>query len=402
MITLEGKYGKATIYVSDYGALDSASYKQIIELLSVPCMAGQNIAIMPDVHAGTGCVIGYTQTVTDAIVPNLVGVDIHCGMHVLKVSKDFVFDFKALDKAIRQRVPCGTGTRKTAHRFADEVPFDELVANVNTSKASLSVGTLGGGNHFIEVDVDDNGDHYIVIHSGSRHLGTEVCGFHQRRAVNQCKENADKFRKEYADMKRSSGCKNMDELLAEYDKRNPKVPDHLAWVSGQYFDDYMNDMRVCGKFADANRRAMMDEICDAVGIKRKHIIERFTTVHNYVDVDNRIIRKGSISLNDGEIAIIPMNMRDGSLIVRGKGCVAANCSGPHGAGRLMSRSDAKQTLTMAEFKASMDGIYTTSVCSGTIDEAPMAYKPMQSIVDNLSDLGDIVNVIKPVYNFKAS
>lgn len=403
MITIEGKYGKATVYVTDFSALDGESYRQILELLSVPCMAGQNIAIMADTHAGTGCVIGYTQTVTDSIVPNLVGVDISCGMHVVKVSSDYHFDYKALDKAIRQRIPCGTGIRKKEHRFADEVPLDRLVANVNRDRARLSIASLGSGNHFVECDVDPEGNHYLVIHSGSRHLGVEVCKFHQMRAVQQRRELAAVPREEYVAKLRAEGHRDdIEKLLKKYDADNPKVPDHLAWLNGQYMEDYLNDMKVCQSFADANRRAMMDEIIDAMGIKRRHIMDTFTTVHNYVDVDNRIIRKGAISLKNGEIAIIPMNMRDGSLIVRGKGCAEANFSGPHGAGRLMSRSAAKETLSMDEFKKSMEGIYTTSVCTGTIDEAPMAYKPMQSIIDNIGDLCDIVTVIKPEYNFKAS
>jgi RNA-splicing ligase RtcB len=378
MITIDGKYCSADVYVAGYDKLDSASYGQIVQLLSVPCMKGSKIAIMPDVHAGVGCVVGYTQTVTDTIVPNLVGVDVACGMLVCKVSQDYNFNYERLDKLIRLNIPSGMNHRKTLHKFAKNVDLSGLIADTDRNKLLYSVGSLGGGNHFIEVDVDEAGDHYIVIHSGSRYLGQVVCKFHQQRAIDRYLRN----RKETGD--------------------ETQYPSNLAWLEGSDTDDYLNDMNLCADFSYWSRKAMLQEILDGMDIKRRYIMEEFTTLHNYVDVDNKIIRKGSISLQDGERAIIPMNMRDGSLIVTGKGNAAANFSGPHGAGRVLSRGDAKAKLSMEDFKAAMEGIYSTSVRTSTIDESPMAYKPVQAILDNIGDLCTVDTVIKPEYNFKAS
>lgn len=378
MITIDGKYCSADVYVAGYDKLDSASYGQIVQLLSVPCMKGAKIAIMPDVHAGIGACVGYTQTVTDTIVPNLVGVDVACGMLVCKVSQDYDFNYERLDKLIRLNIPSGMNHRKTLHKFAQNVDLSGLIADTDRHKLLYSISSLGGGNHFIEVDVDEAGDHYIVIHSGSRYLGQVVCKFHQQRAIDRYLRN----RKETGD--------------------ETQYPSNLAWLEGTDVDDYLNDMKICSEFSYWNRKAMLQEILDGMDIKRRYIMEEFTTLHNYVDVDNKIIRKGSISLQDGERAIIPMNMRDGSLIVTGKGNAAANFSGPHGAGRVLSRGDAKAKLSMEDFKAAMEGIYSTSVRTSTIDESPMAYKPVQAILDNIGDLCTVDTVIKPEYNFKAS
>ena len=378
MITIEGKYANADVYVSSYENLDSASYGQITQLLSVPCVEGQNIAIMPDVHCGISCVIGYTQTFTDKIVPNLVGVDVCCGVLVCKISSDYHFDYARLDKVIRQGIPCGMAHRKTYHKFTKNVDLSSLVADADKEKLLLSVGSLGSGNHFISVEVDSEGNSCIVIHSGSRHLGDVVCRFHQQRAIQRYLKN----RSETGD--------------------KTQLPSNFAWLDGSDTEDYLNDMHICNNFADWNRKAMLDVILDGMDIKSRYILDEFTTKHNYVDVDNRIIRKGAISLQDGERAIIPMNMRDGSLIVTGKGNQKANYSGPHGAGRILSRSAAKQGLSMEEFKKSMDGIYSTSVRQSTIDESPMAYKPMSAIIENIGDMCTVESVIKPAYNFKAS
>ena len=378
MITIVGKYCSADVYVSGYDKLDSASYGQIVQLLSVPCMKDSKIAIMPDVHCGVGAVIGYTQTVTDTIVPNLVGCDVACGMLVCKISPDYPFNYERLDKVIRLNIPFGMAHRKTLHKFAKNVDLSGLIADTDQHKLLYSISTLGNGNHFIEVDVDEVGNHYIVIHSGSRYLGQVVCKFHQQRAIDRYLRN-----------RHDTG----DET---------QYPSNLAWLEGTDVDDYLNDMKICSEFSYWNRKAMLQEILDGMDIKRRYIMDEFTTLHNYVDVDNKIIRKGSISLQDGERAIIPMNMRDGSLIVTGKGNAAANFSGPHGAGRVLSRGDAKAKLSMEDFKAAMEGIYSTSVRTSTIDESPMAYKPVQAILDNIGDLCTVDMVIKPEYNFKAS
>ena len=307
------------------------------------------------------------------------GVFVHnCGMLVCKISPEYQFNYERLDKLIRLNIPSGMNHRKTLHTFAKNVDLSGLVADTDRNKLLYSVGSLGGGNHFIEVDVDEAGDHYIVIHSGSRYLGQVVCKFHQQRAIDRYLRN----RKATSD--------------------ETQYPSNLAWLEGTDVDDYLNDMKICSEFSYWNRKTMLQEILDGMDIKRRYIMEEFTTLHNYVDVDNKIIRKGSISLQDGERAIIPMNMRDGSLIVTGKGNAAANFSGPHGAGRVLSRGDAKAKLSMEDFKAAMEGIYSTSVRTSTIDESPMAYKPVQAILDNIGDLCTVDTVIKPEYNFKAS
>lgn len=378
MIEIKGKYNTADVYVSSYEDLDSASYGQIVQLLSVPCMEGSRIAIMPDVHAGIGAVVGYTQTFTGTIVPNLVGVDGSCGMLVCKISPDYRFNYERLDKVIRLNIPSGMNHRKTLHKFAKNVDLSGLIADTDKNKLLYSVGSLGGGNHFLSVEVDGEGNQYIIIHSGSRYLGQVVCKFHQQRAIDRYLRN----RKEPGD--------------------ETQYPAMLAWLEGSDTDDYLNDMNICAEFAYWNRKAMLQEVLDGMDIKRRYVLDEFTTLHNYVDVEHRIIRKGAISLQDGERAIIPMNMRDGSLLVTGKGNAATNYSGPHGAGRVLSRSDAKATLSMEDFKASMAGIYSTSVRNSTIDESPMAYKPVQAILDNIGDMCTVDSIIKPTYNFKAS
>lgn len=394
MFTIEGKYGKASVYLSDKSELEEASVQQLNDLLNIPYAEGANIAIMPDVHAGVGCVIGYTQSIAGKVIPNLVGVDLNCGMLVRKIAKSFSFDFKTLDKLIRHEIPHGCSHRREPHPYADNVDFTGIFTPANEEYLKLSIGTLGGGNHFIEVDVDEKGDHYIVIHSGSRHLGVEICKYHQKQACIQRDERAKAEREKYIKFAQENHTAPDDQPL--------KIPDHLAWLEGEALDHYIHDVQIAEQFAHRNRRAMMDIICDALGIKRKHILDEFETLHNYVDTVDRVIRKGSIRLHDGERAIIPMNMRDGSLIVCGKGNTAANKSGPHGAGRLMSRTQARESLKMEDFKTSMKGIYTTSVSTETIDEAPMAYKPMDKILENLTELCTVETVIKPVYNFKAS
>jgi RNA-splicing ligase RtcB len=266
----------------------------------------------------------------------------------------------------------------------------------------LSIGTLGGGNHFTEINEDDEGNHYIVIHSGSRHLGIEVCKFHQNRAIEYHRNNKNTEIELIEKLKREGRQSEIEKVLKENKERTPSIPNELAYLEGSLMEDYLHDMKIAQDFAIWNREAMMQTIVEGLGIKKHHILDKFLTMHNYIDLDNMILRKGSISLQKDEVALIPMNMRDGSLIVRGKGNPEWNFSGPHGAGRLMSRSKAKETLKMEDFKASMAGIYTTCVGTSTIDESPMAYKPMDEIIENIQDTADIVKIIKPIYNFKAA
>ena len=399
MIEITGKYNTAKVYTDN---VEEAAYKQILNLMNQKFAEGSQFAIMPDCHAGVGCVIGLTMKIVDKVVPNLVGVDIGCSMLVLKVDKSFHFDLKQMDKIMHRDIPSGMNHRTTKHRFADKVNLEDMVAPVNAEKLRLSIGTLGGGNHFTEINEDDEGNHYIVIHSGSRHLGIEVCKFHQNRAIEYHRNNKNTEIELIEKLKREGRESEIEKVLKENKERTPSIPNELAYLEGSLMEDYLHDMKIAQDFAIWNREAMMQTIVEGLGIKKHHILDKFLTMHNYIDLDNMILRKGSISLQKDEVALIPMNMRDGSLIVRGKGNPEWNFSGPHGAGRLMSRSKAKETLKMEDFKASMEGIYTTCVGTSTIDESPMAYKPMDEIIENIQDTADIVKIIKPIYNFKAA
>lgn len=366
MFELNGKYGSAKVFAT---LIDEASVGQIIEMLNQPFSEGQRIRMMPDVHAGAGCVIGTTMTVTDKICPNLVGVDIGCGMLAVMLKERSV-DFNLLDIVIRQHVPRGLNVQEDGNYSHGVIDLNELkcVNSCNVEHAMSLIGTLGGGNHFIEVDRDSDDRLWLVIHSGSRNLGIRVAGFYQKEAV---------------------------KLMRSVDE---KVPDELCWLDGNLFDDYVHDMKIVQKFAAVNRQAIADTIMYYMDL---HQADKFESVHNYLDTERMILRKGAVSAEKDSRILIPMNMRDGSLICVGKGNEDWNSSAPHGAGRLLSRSAAKDTLSMDEFKASMRDVWTTSVNQSTIDESPMAYKPMDSIVSNIGDTVDIVDVIKPLYNFKA-
>lgn len=406
MIEIKGKYNSAKVLVDDYSKLEEACYKQILNLLNQKFSEGSNIAIMPDTHAGTGCVIGFTQTITDKIVPNLVGVDIGCGMLVLKIKKEAgekLFDnegLSKLDNVIRENIPVGMKHRNTKHTFCSRVHINEIKAPIKAEELQFSIGSLGGGNHFIEVDKDTSGDFYIVIHSGSRHLGIEVCKYYQNKAIKFHKNNCEEQSKLIAKLKSEGREKDIQTELSKIKKES--IPNELAYLIGDDLEDYLHDMELAQEYAVWNREAILDEIIKGMGIAKDMIVDKFCTIHNYVDVKNRILRKGAISLQKNEVAIIPINMSYGSLIVKGKGNAEYNYSGPHGAGRLMSRSAAKESLSMEDFKDSMKNVFTTSVCKETIDEAPMAYKPADEILSNIKDLCDVINIIKPIYNLKAA
>lgn len=399
MFTIKGKYSEAKVYAS---IVEDEAMSQIYNFVNSPVTENCNVAIMPDVHAGKGICIGYTQTIKDKVVPNAVSVDIGCGMLVLKVSKDFIMDLPKLDKVIHQKIPSGMNHRDKAHAFAAQTHLKDLICDVNAEKLLLSIGTLGGGNHFIEVDTDENGDYYIVIHSGSRHLGIEVAKHYQNAAIEYHKKGGEDREALIAKLKAEGRAAEISDALKEFDSKKVSIPNELAYLEGDLLKDYLHDMKIAQEYAMLNREAMLDVIISEMGIKKRHILDKFCTVHNYIDLDAMILRKGAISLQKDELALIPINMRDGSLIVKGKGNADMNCSGPHGAGRLMSRSKAKETLKMEDFKSAMEGIYTTCVGTATIDEAPMAYKPMESIIENIQDNAEVVNIIKPIYNFKAS
>lgn len=334
------------------------------------------------------------------------GVFVHnCGMLVLKIDKKYgkeLFNkpgLEKLDKVIRQHIPMGMNHRNKKHAFCDKVHINEIKAPINAEKLMLSIGTMGGGNHFIEVDKDSNGDYYIVIHSGSRHLGIEVCKYYQNLAIKYHSSNTKERDELVAKLKAEGREKDIQAEFAKI-KKEP-IPNELAYLEGNDLEDYLHDMKLAQEYAIWNREAMLDEIMEHMGIKKKMILDKFCTIHNYIDVENRILRKGAISLQKDEIAVIPINMSYGSLIVKGKGNAEYNFSGPHGAGRLMSRSAAKESLKMEDFKASMKDVFTTSVSTATIDEAPMAYKPAEDILENIKDLCDVVEIVKPIYNVKA-
>lgn len=398
MIEIKGKYNEAKIFTD---LADSASLAQVQELCNQEFTAGSRIRLMPDIHAGAGCTIGTTMTIRDKVVPNLVGVDIGCGMETVRL-RESRMEMQKLDRLIREKIPSGFEIRKEPHRYAEEIDLSELAcaAHVNLPRAEKSIGTLGGGNHFIEIDRDDEGNLYLVVHSGSRHLGVEVAKYYQEEGYKVLNRSDDASVKEMIDRMKAEG--RQKEIRKERKKlKNTKrtdIPKALAYVSGELFDRYIHDMKIVQRFAALNRQTMTDEILRGMKL---HAEERFTTIHNYIDTDSMILRKGAVSAQKGEQLLIPVNMRDGSLICVGKGNEDWNCSAPHGAGRLMSRAEAKQSFTVSEFKKQMENVYTTSVNRETLDECPMAYKGMENILDNIGPTADVARIIRPVYNFKA-
>ena len=367
MIEIIGKYNTALVYTDN---LEPSAAGQIKAFCDMEYSSGSKIRIMPDVHAGKGCTIGTTMTVTDKIVPNIVGVDIGCGMLTVKL-KEKRLELPKLDSFIRQNIPFGRNVRERAHRSHGRIDIYELecVKKIDTRRAKESIGTLGGGNHFIEIDTD--GDSlYLVIHTGSRNLGLRVAEYYQKTAYNACGGRA-----------------------------QSEIPYELAFLEGDSMQSYLHDMELMQRFAALNRTVIKEVIVDGLKL---HEEESFETIHNYIDTDNMILRKGAVSANKGERLFIPMNMRDGSLLCTGLGNSDWNCSAPHGAGRLMNRRDAEQSFTLSQFKKSMEGIFTTSVSKDTIDESPFVYKPMEEILKNISDTVTVDKILKPIYNFKAS
>ena len=392
MIELKGKYNECKIFTDE---IDTATRGQITALLDQESMKETKIRIMPDCHAGAGCVIGTTMTIKDKLIPNLVGVDIGCGMYAIKL-KEKRIDLPKLDSTIRKYIPFGFNIYITKAQYFD---IYNLKAPINIDNALRSIGTLGGGNHFIEIDRDSDNHLWLVIHTGSRHAGLEVCNYYQNLAYKNLKDNKE-LRNELIEKLKSEGReKEISSALKEFSKENPTdIPKMLAYCEGDLFNDYIHDMRIMQDYADTNRRTIAKIIMKKMKL---HPIHEIMTRHNYIDIDNMILRKGSISAQKDEEVIIPMNMRDGSLICKGKGNPDWNYSAPHGAGRLMSRTEAKESISMNDYKKSMNGIYSSCISKGTIDESAFAYKPMQSIIDNIKDTVGIIDIIKPIYNFKA-
>ena len=398
MIILNGKYNSAKVFTDN---IEQDAIAQIIVFCSQPMSEGAQIRIMPDVHAGAGCTIGTTMTITDKVIPNLVGVDIGCGMETVRLKEKHI-ELQKLDKLIFEKIPSGFAIREKPHRYGEKIDLTELYCykHIDPLRAEKSIGTLGGGNHFIEADKGEDGSIYIVIHSGSRHLGVETAKFYQNEAYRRLNKSGDKEAAELIARLKAEGREKQiqSELKKLTNTKTTSVPKHLAYCEGELFDQYIHDMKIVQKFAMLNRQAMMDEIIKGMHL---HVEEQFTTIHNYIDTDKMILRKGAVSAEAGERLLIPINMRDGSLLCTGKGSAEWNFSAPHGAGRLMSRSEAKQSFTVSEFKKQMKGIYTSTVSASTLDECPMAYKPIEDIVNNIGDTVTVNEIIKPIYNFKA-
>ncbi|UHP10438.1 RtcB family protein [Listeria marthii] len=392
MLTLKGKYNEAKVFTDN---VDDNTIGQIITLCNQSFTKDSKIRIMPDTHGGKGCVIGTTMTIEDKIVPNLVGVDIGCGLYVVKLKPGKLkMDFDKLDKVIRERVPSGS---KTHDRPVDDFNLDGVIAPINYGWAARSVGTLGGGNHFIEVNQGVDGI-YLVIHSGSRVLGKEIAEYHQEVAY----KKLDILRKELkigaADAKKMGDLEMATQLNDE--RELVKLDYDLSYLTGLDLKQYLNDMEIAQKFAARNRYVMAQIILKAMKWD-KAVVSAFDCVHNYIDIDNLMLRKGATSAQLGEQIIVPLNMRDGSILATGKGNADWNYSAPHGAGRMLSRSKAKVQISLESYQAAMKDVWTTSVSKKTIDEAPKAYKSAKQLLADVGDTMEIQEIIKPLYNFKA-
>ncbi len=399
MIEIRGKYVDAVCYTND---LEPGAAAQIQTVCDQAAFAGSRIRIMPDVHAGKGCTIGTTMTITDKVVPGMVGVDIGCGMETVLLEEREI-DFFLLDRLIRREIPSGREVRRESHPRAEEIPLRELccLPYVNIQRARRSIGTLGGGNHFIEVDRDESGRLYLVVHSGSRHIGKEVAGYYQDEGYRALCGNARHQLEAVIEDLRAQGREQEIQTTVQALKKNTSIdmPRDLAYVEGNLFDAYIHDMKIIQEFAAVNRQVMTQIILEGLGLTE---VERFTTTHNYIDTDEMILRKGAVAAYRGQKLLIPINMRDGSLICVGKGNPEWNCSAPHGAGRLMSRRAAMEALSVEEYRREMAGIYTTCVSRDTLDESPMAYKSIDEILAQIGPTAEVLHRIRPVYNFKAS
>ena len=402
--------------------IEDKALQQIQELLSIDVFSDKKIRIMPDVHAGAGCVIGFTGNLGDKVIPNIVGVDIGCGMRVVKLGKLNGIDFHAFNEHINANVPSGMSVRDDKHGFRPLLPDEtdiyreakELLNSLycyrslkNIDRIKKAIGSLGGGNHFIELDKDDEGNVYLVIHTGSRNLGKQVAEFYQEKAIRHLTPGADDLEESIAQLiedYKAAGRRQeihgaIKRMRKEFKEAEPSLPPGLCYVEGTTREEYLHDMRLCQRWAVLNRTLIAMLLLKF--FPDVEAFEQFESVHNYISDDN-MIRKGSISAMKGEKCIIPLNMRDGSLICIGKGNDDWNCSAPHGAGRVLSRSQAYKQITMEDFEASMKDVYSESVNDFTRDESPMAYKPAQEIIANIGDTVEIQTVIRPIFNFKAS
>ena len=399
MLEIKGKVNTAICYAS---VIEEEAIEQIRRMCDYEFTAGSRIRIMPDVHAGKGCTIGTTMTITDKAVPNIVGVDIGCGMYTVDLGKTDI-DYKKLDEAAHF-IPSGMNVWEGRQEHFDLEQLRCYRDLNDTKRLERSLGTLGGGNHFIEIDESADGVKYLVIHSGSRNLGKQVAELYQKLAVELSKGKEEYFKKRdeiIRTYKEQGRKKEIQAALKQikWERKESMIPEDLCFLYGPYLEDYLHDVEVCQRFARRNREKMAEILLERTGIAAG---EAFHTIHNYIDTEEMILRKGAIAAHAGEKILIPINMRDGSVLAVGKGNAEWNYSAPHGAGRIMSRKAAKDKLSLEEYRETMKGIYTTSVNEATLDEAPMAYKSLDDIIDVIRDSVDIIDVMKPVYNFKAS
>jgi tRNA-splicing ligase RtcB len=399
MIEIKGKVNTALCYGK---VVEDEAIEQIRRMCDYDFTENSRIRIMPDVHSGKGCTIGTTMTVHGKAVPNIVGVDIGCGMYTINIGKGEI-DYAKLDAAAHY-VPSGKNVWKGRQERFDLEALHCYRALKNTKRLEKSIGTLGGGNHFIEVDRASDGTNYLVIHSGSRNLGKQVAEIYQQIAIDLNKGKEDYFDKReeiIRTYKEQGRRKEIQKALEElsFSETEPTMPEDLCYLYGRFFDDYIHDIEICQQFAKCNREKIAEILMRRAGLFAG---EAFHTIHNYIDTDEMILRKGAIAAHKGERVLIPINMRDGSILAVGKGNPDWNYSAPHGAGRLMSRTKARQQLDMDEYKQAMHGVYTTSVNENTIDEAPMAYKSIDDILSVIDETADVIDILKPVYNFKAN
>lgn len=399
MFEIKGKVSTAFCYAK---VVEDEAIEQIRRMCDYDFTENSKICIMPDVHAGKGCTIGTTMTITDKAVPNIVGVDIGCGMYMVNLGKEDI-DLEKMDEAAHF-VPSGKQVWEGRQEHFDLTRLRCYRNLRDTKRLERSLGTLGGGNHFIEIDRAEDGTNYLVIHSGSRNLGKQVAELYQNLAVELHQGKEEYFKKRdalIAEYKAAGRRKEIQAALKElaWTARELLIPEDLCYLYGTYLEDYLYDVVICQEFARRNREKMAEVIIERTGLQGS---EGFHTIHNYIDTEEMILRKGAIAAHKGEKVLIPLNMRDGSVLAIGRGNPEWNYSAPHGAGRLMSRTKAKETLSMEKYKEQMAGIYTTSINEATLDESPMAYKSMEDIIDVIKESVDVMEVMKPIYNFKAN
>ena len=399
MMEIKGQVNTAICFAK---IIEDEAIEQIRRMCDYEFTAGSRIRIMPDVHAGKGCTIGTTMTVKDKAVPNIVGVDIGCGMYTVNLGQ-IEIDMEQMDAAAHF-IPSGLNVWEGRKERFDLLGLRCYRGLKDARRLERSLGTLGGGNHFIEIDQAADGTKYLVIHSGSRNLGKQVAEFYQRLAIDLSKGKEEYFARRdalIAEYKAAGRRKEIEKALKElrWEEHDSTIPEDLCFVYGQYLEDYLHDVEICQRFARRSREFMAEIILQRLGIEAG---DAFHTIHNYIDTDEMILRKGAIAAHKGEKVLIPINMRDGSVLAIGKGNPDWNYSAPHGAGRIMSRTAAKENLDLDEYRREMEGIYTTSVNEATLDEAPMAYKSLSDIIDVIQESVDVIEVLKPIYNFKAN